>query len=78
MAWTQEQYDKLQEAIGQGALLVKYGDKEVRYRSLDEMIRILNMMGVSLGIVTKNRDTVASYYNDINPGCSDDDSRWIR
>lgn len=48
--FTQEQYDKLNEAIAQGALKVKYADKEVEYRSLDEMIRIRDLMAKDLGL----------------------------
>lgn len=44
MAYTQEQIDVLEAAIGQGVLEVQYADKTVKYRSLDEMLRILNMM----------------------------------
>lgn len=77
MAFTQTQYDTLQNAIAQGALEVRYGDKKVVYRSLDEMLRILNVMGVSLGILQANAGRkVASYHNGIKPGCSDD-IRWI-
>jgi len=54
MAFTQLQYDQISEAIAQGALTVKYNDKEVTYRSLDEMIRIRKMMADELGIKTAN------------------------
>lgn len=56
MAFTQTQHDELEAAIGQGALKVKYSgagnSKEVEYRSLDEMIRILNLMKKDLGLVS--------------------------
>lgn len=44
MAWTQAQLDALKDAIAQGALTVKYADKEVTYRSLNEMMRIKAVM----------------------------------
>lgn len=44
MSFNQQQIDALQAAISQGALKVKYQDREVQYRSLDEMLQILNMM----------------------------------
>jgi hypothetical protein len=50
MAFTQQQLDTLDAAIAQGALTVKYGDKEVTYRSLNDMIRTRNMMAQALGI----------------------------
>lgn len=51
MAFTQQQLDTLDAAIAQGALVVKYGDKEVTYRSLTDMIRLRNMMAESLGVL---------------------------
>lgn len=42
--YTLEQYQVLSDAIATGALQVDYGDKSVKYRSLDEMIRILQLM----------------------------------
>lgn len=40
----------LQAAIATGTRSVYYGDKRVDYRSLDEMVRIQNMMLVALGL----------------------------
>jgi hypothetical protein len=42
--YTLLQYQTLSDAIVSGALEVQYGDKTVKYRSLDEMIRIQAMM----------------------------------
>jgi hypothetical protein len=42
--YTLLQYQTLSDAIASGALKVKYGDKEVEYRSLDDMIRLQVMM----------------------------------
>ena len=42
MAYTQADLDAVDEAIASGALLVKYNDREVRYRSLDDLYRIRN------------------------------------
>lgn len=52
MAWTQAQLDALDLALAQGALTVKYADKQVTYRSLDEMIRIRNLIANSLSAST--------------------------
>ena len=38
--FTIEQYAALNEAISLGAKKVKYGDKEVEYNSLDDMLRL--------------------------------------
>jgi hypothetical protein len=50
MAYTIEQYSALQAAIAEGALSVRYADKSVSYRSLDEMMRILKLMATELGL----------------------------
>ena len=52
MAYTSDQYTQLTAAIAQGALTVKYADKEVTYRSLNEMLRIKQLMEQDLGINT--------------------------
>lgn len=44
MAWTQTDIDKLKAAIAQGATKVKFADREVSYRSLDEMRETLAML----------------------------------
>lgn len=50
MAWTQTQLDALEEAIAQGALIVRYADKQVQYRSLDEMLQLRDMIRQELGL----------------------------
>jgi len=50
MAWTIEEYNALKSAIATGAKTVKYADKEVTYRSLDEMAAVLRAMGEELGL----------------------------
>ncbi|OHD34707.1 MAG: hypothetical protein A2004_00020 [Spirochaetes bacterium GWC1_61_12] len=54
MAYTLEQYSALQAAIAEGALTVRYADKSVQYRSLDEMMRILKLMATELGLNSNN------------------------
>lgn len=44
MAFTLEQYNTLKEAIAGGELMVRYADRSVTYRSLEEMIRTLRLM----------------------------------
>jgi hypothetical protein len=57
MAYTQSQLDKLTDAIALGATTVKYGDKEIVYRSIKEMKLIKQEMEADLGknIKTVNR-----------------------
>jgi len=42
--YTIEQYNSLCAAISLGATKVNYGDKSVEYRSLEEMIRLKQIM----------------------------------
>lgn len=55
MAYTQAQLDATQEAYASGSLRVKYSDKEVTYRSLDEMERIIHTMKLELGQASETR-----------------------
>lgn len=42
--FTDEDIESLKKAIARGAQTVSYGDRSVTYRSLDEMIRLLNLL----------------------------------
>lgn len=53
MPFTQTQIDILKAAIAEGALTVKYADKEVTYRSLAEMRQILDMMEAEVNPSTR-------------------------
>lgn len=62
MAYTTEQLNALDAAIAEGALTVKYQDKMVTYRSLDEMMRIRKLMRDELGLNGSSRGrTFASF-----------------
>ena len=65
-SYTQEQLDALTAAIVQGALRVKYNDKEVEYRSLDDMLRLQGIMEAALGIgkTTEERRVTTSFDKD--------------
>lgn len=52
--FTIEQYYALNKSIAQGTLTVTYGDKTVTYRSLDEMLRIRNLIAAELGLIKKD------------------------
>lgn len=47
-SWTQEHVIALEGAIQTGALEVFYADKKVKYRSLDEMLRLLGVMRAAI------------------------------
>lgn len=48
ITYTLEQYQAISAAISEGVTKVKYGDKEIEYRSLDEMLRIQSLMYAQL------------------------------
>lgn len=48
--FTQEKLDALENAIAEGVLKVKYQDKEVTYRTLDEMLRLRDIMRRAVGL----------------------------
>lgn len=74
--FTQEQYDNLAAAIAGGSKVVQYSDKKVEYRSLSEMLSLLNLMAQDLGLTTNATNAgrrVADYqsgiYNETSEGC---------
>jgi hypothetical protein len=62
-SFTIEQLQALESAIAQGTLRVKYGDKEVEYRSLSDMLRLLDLMRRELGLVPKGSGKVFASFN---------------
>ena len=49
-AFTTDQYNTLTAAIAQGALMVMYGNKQVTYRSLKDMLELKELMETELGL----------------------------
>lgn len=52
--FNQAQLDALEAAIAQGALMVRYGDKHIQYRSVQEMLHLRNLMKRELGQIAKD------------------------
>ena len=50
--FTDAQLKSLEAAIATGALMVRYADKTVTYRSLDEMLKVREIMRKALGYVS--------------------------
>jgi hypothetical protein len=48
MAYTQQDLDSIKSAIAAGELSVRFGDRQITYRSLDELIRIQNQIEAEL------------------------------
>ena len=49
-SYTLANHYALEQAIADGAQSVKYDDKLVQYRSLEEMLQILRLMKAALGV----------------------------
>lgn len=67
MAFTQTQLDALETAIAAGTLEVSVGDKKVRYHSLDEMIRLRDIIKNQLAAdaqTQKSRAIFATFMKD--------------
>lgn len=53
--FTLERLRLLEEAIGTGELTVKYSDKEVTYRSIDDMLKAREVIRRALGLKKPSR-----------------------
>lgn len=53
-AFTEENLLALEQAIVEGVKIVEYSDKKVEYRSLDEMMRIRDLMKKKLCVDNSN------------------------
>ncbi len=48
-SFTQENLDALEQAIAEGALTVRFADKEITYQSLEQMLKVRRIILRSLG-----------------------------
>jgi len=72
---TMQQYNELRAAIYSGAQSVSYthpgGAKNVSYRSIDEMLRILRLLAAELGLSSKTpRQSYAQFSKGTRPAGS--------
>lgn len=63
MAFTQSQLDALEASLSLGSTKVKYQDREVEYRSLDEMMRLRNLMRTEMGLSPGQIKKVNPYFD---------------
>ncbi len=61
MAFSQAQLDALEAAIASGTLEVRTGDKSVRYHSLDEMIKLRDVIRNQLNADAQTPTSRASF-----------------
>lgn len=52
MAFSQDDLDKIEQAIASGALEVRYKDKSVKYNSLSDLLKARDLIKRELGHVT--------------------------
>lgn len=69
-SFTQTDLDALDEAIKSGALTVKYRDKEVTYRSLNDLMRLRDFIAGKLGQKTAGANrTYVTTSKGLVPSC---------
>lgn len=62
MSWTQPQLDAIERSIANGSTRVQYADRVVNYRSLDELMRIRDMIrGELLGSAARPTHMYAGF-----------------
>lgn len=49
MAYTSEQLSSIESAIASGTLTVRYGDRLITYQSLNELLRLRDIMRAEMG-----------------------------
>jgi len=59
--FTQAHLDALNTAIASGELTVRYGDTTVTYRSLDELLRVRDMVKADLQVTTAQTYTLGGF-----------------
>lgn len=59
--FTQADYDALNKAIASGVMSVRFADRTVQYRSMDEMLRVRHMMAEELGVTRRPNRVLASF-----------------
>ena len=61
MSYTTEDLAAIETAIKSGTLRVKYADREVEYRSLDDLFRIRTAIRSDLGLIGDNGGRQRTY-----------------
>lgn len=55
MAWTAAQLDALKDALASGKLQVRFGDRSITYRSVDELRKAIATVGAEVNSSTRTR-----------------------
>ena len=67
-SWTPAHLVAIETAIASGARSISYEGKTISYGSLDEMLRIRNILQVALGLITPPSSTVLVAHSRGYPG----------
>ena len=74
-SWTQADITALEAAIKGGTLRVRFGDREVQYQSMGDMLRLLQIMKDAVAIAAgtyAGRTTYARFRKGPRPGACDE------
>ncbi|RMO08991.1 hypothetical protein ALQ47_00699 [Pseudomonas cichorii] len=63
MAYTQKQLDAVEQAIARGEKIVRYADRTVEYRSVDELIQARDQIRTDLARAAGPRSRVVRIYH---------------
>ena len=75
-SWTQDDIAALEAAIKGGTLRVRFGDREVQYQSMGEMLKLLQYMKDTVDTAAgtgTGRTTYARFRKGSRPGFGDDE-----
>lgn len=61
MAYTQDDVDKLKEAISSGAEEVQFSDRRIKFRSIDDMNKLLKIMQDEVAGVNSSSKEVSPF-----------------
>lgn len=61
MAWTSDDLTRIEKAIASGTTKVKFSDKEVTYRTIDELFRVRDEIKKAIGQNTKKTRVLAKF-----------------
>ena len=62
-SWTQQHLDDLEAAIAEGALEVRYQDRTVVYRSLNDMLKTRDLIRQALGHVDRKGTRILTKFD---------------
>ena len=63
MAWTSTQLDALKSALASGKLQIRFGEKMVTYRSVDELRKAIAIVEAEVNATTRTK-VVKAYVGD--------------